>query len=107
MAAARQTAVEQIFASQTRREWQERLAGLDACCEPVLEVDEVRHHPQVAARQLFLSQASGLEIRPAIVLADDWRRREPPRLGEHNEEVYTAVGVDPTRIEKLRQEGVI
>jgi len=104
---ATQTAVEEIFASQTRREWQEKLAPLDACCEPVLEIDEVRHHPQVAARQLFLGQASGLEIRPAVVLADDWRRREPPRLGEHNEEVYAAVGLDPKRIEELRQEGVI
>src|SRR5438876_1132568 len=96
-----------IDASQTRREWQEKLAPLDACCEPVLEIDEVRHHPQIAARRLFLGQASGLEIRPAVVMADGWRRREPPRLGEHNEEVYAAVGLDPKRIEELRQEGVI
>src|SRR2546425_54338 len=104
---ATQTALEEIFASQTRREWQEKLAPLDACCEPVLEIDEVRHHPQIAARRLFLGQASGLEIRPAVVMADGWRRREPPRLGEHNEEVYAAVGLDPKRIEELRQEGVI
>src|SRR5256885_8053335 len=60
--ASTQIALEEIFASRTRREWQEKLAALDACCEPVLEVDEVRHQPQIAARQLFLSQGSGLEI---------------------------------------------
>ena len=105
--ASTQAALEEIFASRTRREWQEKLAALDACCEPVLEVDEVRHHPQIAARQLFLSQASGLEIRPAVVLADGWRRREPPRLGEHNAEIYAALGVDAGRIEELGQEGII
>ncbi len=102
-----QAALEEIFASQTRREWQQKLAALDACCEPVLEIDEVRHHPQVTARQLFLSQASGFEIRPAVVLADGWRRREPPRLGEHNEEVYASIGVDGERIDELLREGVI
>ena len=104
---ATQAALEEIFASQTRRDWQQRLATLDACCEPVLEIDEVRHHPQVTARQLFSNQASGLEIRPAVILADAWRRREPPRLGEHNEEVYASVGVDAKRIEELREQGVI
>jgi len=104
---ATQAALEGIFASQTRRDWQQRLATLDACCEPVLEIDEVRHHPQVTARQLFSNQASGLEIRPAVILADAWRRREPPRLGEHNEEVYASVGVDAKRIEELREQGVI
>ena len=104
---ATQAALEEIFASQTRRDWQQRLATLDACCEPVLEIDEVRHHPQVTARQLFSNQASSLEIRPAVILADAWRRREPPRLGEHNEEVYASVGVDAKRIEELRAQGVI
>ena len=102
-----QVALEEIFASRTRREWQQMLKALDACCEPVLEVDEVRNHPQVAARQLFLSQASGLEIRPAIVLAQEWRRREPPGLGQHNSEVYAEIGIDEKRIEELGEEGVI
>ena len=102
-----QVALEEIFASRTRREWQQMLKALDACCEPVLEVDEVRNHPQVAARQLFLSQASGLEIRPAIVLAQEWRRREPPGLGQHNAEVYAEIGIDEKRIEELGEEGVI
>ena len=104
---AAQLALEEIFASQTRREWQQKLAALDACCEPVLEIDEVRNHPQIVARQLFLSQASGFEIRPAVVLEEGWRKREPPRLGEHNDEVYAAVGVDSKQIQELRDQGVI
>ncbi len=60
---ATQTAVEEIFASQTRREWQEKLAPLDACCEPVLEIDEVRHHPQIAARQARTTPARRAQRR--------------------------------------------
>src|SRR6185437_2666317 len=42
--------MEGLFSSRTRGEWEQELAGLDACCEPVLDLDEVADHPQVAAR---------------------------------------------------------
>jgi crotonobetainyl-CoA:carnitine CoA-transferase CaiB-like acyl-CoA transferase len=66
-----QSAVAEIFASRSRGEWEQALSGVDACCEPVLDLDEVPSHPQIAARGLFAR-------------AD---RRPPPRLGEHTEEV--------------------
>ena len=44
-------ALEEIFASRTRIEWQRKLSALDACCEPVLDLDEVLSHPQIAARR--------------------------------------------------------
>ncbi len=37
-----------------------------------------------------------------------WRISRPaPQLGEHNAEVYAAIGVGPNRLERLRSEGVI
>src|SRR5437868_14561634 len=33
-------ALEEIFASGTRIEWQRKLSALDACCEPVVDLDE-------------------------------------------------------------------
>jgi alpha-methylacyl-CoA racemase len=40
------------FATKSRDEWVEALAGADTCVAPVLEVAEVGSHPQFAARQV-------------------------------------------------------
>jgi crotonobetainyl-CoA:carnitine CoA-transferase CaiB-like acyl-CoA transferase len=99
--------LEAIFASRTRDEWALQLTGLDACCEPVLELEEVESHPQVAARGLVLRTRSGVEVRPAVVLREDWRRLDAPGLGEHTAEVLGEVGVDARRMTELADEGVV
>ena len=71
--------LEAIFATRTRDEWEPVLAPLDACCEPVLELDEVLAHPQIAARR-----------KPPVGRA--------PALGEHNAEILAEIG-------KLSEEG--
>jgi alpha-methylacyl-CoA racemase len=85
--------MEAIFASRTRSEWERELSALDACCEPVLDLDEVASHPQVVARRLFEARATGLEVRPAVRLREDWRRRDAPGLGEHTAEVLAELGL--------------
>ena len=88
--------MEEIFASRTRSEWERELSALDACCEPVLDLDEVASHPQIAARHLIETRATGVEVRPAIQLRSDWRRRDAPGLGEHTAEI----------LEELKKRGV-
>jgi len=100
-------AVESVFLSRTREEWEQTLAGLDVCCEPVLEIGEVAAHPQVVARGLIASTPTGVEVRPAIPLSPDWRRLDAPGLGQHSAEILAEVGVDARRLEALRKEGAV
>jgi alpha-methylacyl-CoA racemase len=99
--------MEELFASRTRDEWEEELAGLDACCEPVLELDEVASHPQVVARRLIATRGGVTEVRPAVELRDVWRGRAAPGLGEHTAEVLAELGLDAARCKELMGQGVI
>ena len=42
--------LESVFLDATRAQWRERLGGEDACCEPVLSIDELLDDPQVRHR---------------------------------------------------------
>jgi alpha-methylacyl-CoA racemase len=83
-------AFEALFSSRTRSEWEKELADCDACCEPVLELDEVMSHPQIAVRQ----KQRGVQ-------------GVAPRLGEHTAVVLDELGVDTSRYEELLRQGVI
>jgi alpha-methylacyl-CoA racemase len=96
-----------VLASRTRAEWEERLAGLEVCCEPVLELEEVAGHPQIRERALVVERPTGLELAPAVRLDEGWRRLDPPRLGEHTADVLGELGVDPARLEELRASGAV
>jgi alpha-methylacyl-CoA racemase len=53
--AAVRAAFAAAFATRTRDEWVEALAGADTCVAPVLDVAEVAAHPQFAARGVVAS----------------------------------------------------
>jgi len=82
--------VEKIFMTRTRDEWRAILEPLDACCEPVLDLDEVPRHPQIAARGVI----------------DAIQRGSAPGLGEHSAALLSEIGVDAARFEELRSSGV-
>jgi alpha-methylacyl-CoA racemase len=67
--------MEEVFRSRTRDEWQQVLSTVDACCEPVLDLDEVPRHPQIVVRR---------------VLEKNGRA---PRLGEHTAELLREIGL--------------
>ena len=99
--------VASVFATRSRDEWARALAGLDVCCEPVLELEEVADHPQIRARGLVVERPTGLEVTPAVRFSADWRRKGPPRLGEDTADVLAEVGVDAPQLEELHGAGVV
>lgn len=92
--------MEAVFLSRTRSEWERALDGLEVCCEPVLDLGEVASHRQIAARGLILKSPTGVEVRPAVPMRTNWRRLDPPGLGEHTDEILAELGMDGNELRK-------
>ncbi len=56
---------EQLFARRPRDEWCALLEGTDACFAPVLELEEARQHPHMAARGIYQQVDGALHSAPA------------------------------------------
>lgn len=54
-----------VFATRTRDEWTALFEGTDACCVPVLTLDEAPSHPQFAARGTYVERDGIIQPAPA------------------------------------------
>jgi crotonobetainyl-CoA:carnitine CoA-transferase CaiB-like acyl-CoA transferase len=104
--------VQAVLLTRTRAQWQEALAGLDVCAEPVLSLHETFEHPQVLSRGMRLEAGDGrptaqtgfpirLSASPATF------HRGAPGYGEHTDQVLSEAGYDTSTIASLRTAGVI
>jgi len=89
-------------------------AGLDACVEPVLSLDEAVEHPQLQARELVVQVPRGdgsMQAQMACPLKFSQGLPAPrhigARLGEQGEEVLRELGYSEERIAMLREAGVM
>jgi len=110
-----------VFASRTRDEWVAFFQDRDVCFSPVLALGEALDHPNVKARGMVVEVESPLggrdrqvgqplQFRSPGEEGDGSRERVPrraPRLGEHDEEILTELGVPAERVASLRRQGVI
>jgi crotonobetainyl-CoA:carnitine CoA-transferase CaiB-like acyl-CoA transferase len=78
-----------IFASASLPEWEARLAGLDACVEPVRDVAEVPGDAPSSPGAPFPPPAS----RPRRCASGLLPHVPPPALGEHGREVLGEAGL--------------
>jgi alpha-methylacyl-CoA racemase len=105
-------AVQAVLITRTRAEWQEALAGLDVCVEPLLDLGETFEHPQVRSRGMRLDAGDG---RPSAQTGFPIRlngspaayRRAAPGYGEHTDEVLAAAGYGAGEVASLRAAGVV
>ena len=100
---------------RTRAEIEVVLAGAGVPCSRVASIEDVVASPQLHAREMFVEVAHAvlgsvvltgtpvkLDGTPATI------RKAPPMAGEDTERVYRDVlGLDPARIQALREAGAI
>ena len=91
--------------------------GLGLACGPVQNAEQVFNDPQVGingVRSMFVEVTYGKEKKFEITGPSFRMSLTPPEvsspaptLGEHNEEIYTALGYSEAEIAKLKENGVI
>jgi crotonobetainyl-CoA:carnitine CoA-transferase CaiB-like acyl-CoA transferase len=86
----------------------------DVPCAPVLTLDAVLGEPQTRESGMLLDAPHArLGRYTSVALPIEWDgrrpgvRREPPRLGEHSEDVLTWLGYTRDDVRSLRSKGVI
>lgn len=94
-----------LFRTRTRQEWVEAMTGVDACFEPVCDVEEALASVPVQA----LEMASGYGLLPPVRLSTQPRRSpgRAPALGEHTVTLLAELGYDAATIEDLQARGVV
>src|SRR5260370_717984 len=88
--------MERVFLSKTRAQWERELAGLEVCCEAVVDLDEVASHPQIAARALISHGPADVEVGPAVTMRAEWRPRGAPPPAEHPPPILADAALNPT-----------
>ena len=104
-----------FFASRSMRELYEGALARRILLAPCNDAHEVLAHPQLRHRELFTTieyPEFGASIEhPAFFARGSGApvgvRRRAPRIGEHNGEVYGALGLEREELTKLAAEGVI
>ncbi len=105
-----------FFASLTKREFYEGAVKREILGYPVFTVEDIHNDPQLLARNFWqdvVDPASGLTLKypGGFVLLNGRRptiRRLPPRIGQHNEEVYVEeLGLTASEIGQFEAAGVM
>lgn len=105
--------IDRALASHPADYWIELLNREGIPSGPILTIEEMFQHPQIAAREMLMKMAhpvlgtfmtTGLAAKLA---ATPGRISRPPLLGEHTEEVLSECGVNAEEIARLRAAGVI
>src|SRR4030042_6750240 len=106
--------IRKIIKTKTRKEWEDFFKDVDACFEPVLEIDEVISTPQFLYREIFKEISHPVEGKikqigfPVKLSETPGKLRTPPPLpGEDTKSVLVSLGYTRNEIEEFRKKKVI
>ncbi len=100
--------VAKIFASRTQEEWIELLRDADACCEPVVPLDQAVESPLVETRNMLERTSDGrrfLGFPMKMSLSSPVEPMPAPKLGQHTHEVLGDLGLTDEEIQSLALQG--
>ena len=97
--------------TSSRAHWWSALETVDACVEPVLELDELADHPQHRARGSFFELEDpqrGPSEQLTLPLGEPPLATTPaPRQGEHSAAILAEAGYDDHELQSLLQRRVV
>ncbi|MCD6306580.1 MAG: CoA transferase [Deltaproteobacteria bacterium] len=98
-----------LFKTRTRDEWTRIFEGKDACVAPVLELNEVEHHPHNRERELIVTIEDVPQPAPAPRLSRTPGRAGPAkgRRGANTREVLGGLGYPAEEIQKFFDKEIV
>jgi alpha-methylacyl-CoA racemase len=101
--------IAEVFATRTRDEWAADLEPTDAVAAAVLDLDEAHEHPHNKARGLFVDAFGVRQPAPAprFSRTPSATPTAPAAPGQHSAEALADWGIDPDRVAKLQEAGVV
>ncbi|MGO9120573.1 MAG: CaiB/BaiF CoA transferase family protein [Desulfomonilaceae bacterium] len=102
--------VENIFAARTQEQWIQLMKDHDACCEPVLSINDAVESDLVKARKMLNSGPGGNRyLAPPFRLSESTMVNDvpAPALGQHTREILSRLNVSDDELQRLSREGVI
>lgn len=106
--------LDEIFLTQPRHVWSQRLEKVQVPCGPINTVPEALNDPQIEHRQMvrYLPHPTAGKV-PLVVTPFRFEHtairtdRAPPLLGQHTEEILSELGWSASHIDNLRKQKVI
>ncbi len=98
-----------LFRQRTREEWLTIFGRVDACVEPVNDIDEMLLDPQVRHRGLVTQaqHSTAQQFGSPFQFASRSASSPAPALGEHTGQVLAQAGLSDDEIAELETAGVI
>ncbi|SER86704.1 CaiB/BaiF CoA-transferase family protein [Psychrobacillus sp. OK032] len=101
--------IQEIIIEKTLEEWVVIFKDVDTCVAPVLNLSEMISDPQIIEREIitdvnFPNRETLKQVGIPIKLSKTpgGIRSAPPKLGEHNEEIFLELGYSDTNRKSLR-----
>jgi len=98
-----------IFARRPRHEWVRFWHDHDACCEPVLSLNEAMEAPLTRARGMVADTPAGPQVASPLKLSasPDQAGDQSPALGQDTRAVLGALGYGDQEIQEMARKGVV
>lgn len=106
--------LDKIFQSKTQQEWINRLTNKGVMVAPVYNLEQVFQDPQIRHDQMVIELdhpvAGKIKILRTLLNLSQTPpqiKRPPPILGQHTEEILSAMGFSQEEIQELKNKGAV